>query len=107
MQAGEPSSLNLSLACRDDYQQVRLLVATLRATPATLQVSGEVMDAAVEEARCGVDASRGSVDLGPLFDGFRKRAPPRETRSLPASSQRGIPRTLLVDSNPTATLHTT
>src|SRR3546814_3392518 len=97
MQAGEPSSLNLSLDCRDDYQQVRLFVAPLRATPATLQVSGEVMDAAVEEASCGVAASRGSADLVPLFESFRKQAPPGEIVSLPESRERGLPRLLMVD----------
>src|SRR3546814_18158934 len=52
LQAGEPSSLNLSLDCRDDYQQVRLFVAPLRETPATLQVSGEIGRVSVRERRC-------------------------------------------------------
>src|SRR3546814_16115655 len=48
LQAGEPSSINLSLDGRDDYQQVRLFVAPLRATPATLQVSGDDRKSGVE-----------------------------------------------------------
>src|SRR3546814_2347145 len=58
------------------------------------------MDAAVEEASCGVAASRGSADLVPLFESFRKQAPPGEIVSLPESRERGLPRLLMVDSTP-------
>src|SRR3546814_15972391 len=58
------------------------------------------MDAAVEEASCGVAASRGSADLVPLFESFRKQAPPGEIVYLPESRERGLPRLLMVDSTP-------
>src|SRR3546814_13773916 len=49
---------------------------------------------------CGVAASRGSADLVPLFESFRKQAPPGEIVSLPESRERGLPRLLMVDSTP-------
>src|SRR3546814_6166890 len=75
--------------------------------PATLQVSGEVVDAAVEEASCGVAASRGSADLVPLFESFRKQAPPGAIVSLPESRERGLPRLLMVDSTPLGHVYAT
>src|SRR3546814_18757922 len=40
LQAGKPSSLNLSMDCRAAYQQFRFLLEPLRATPDTFQVLG-------------------------------------------------------------------
>ncbi|MFC3714815.1 FkbM family methyltransferase [Luteimonas soli] len=100
LQPGLVSSLRLSLDCKDDYRQVRLFVAPLRAGPAVLQMMGEVADAAVDEASSGVSTSRGSAELGDLFNSFRKRAPAGSLVPLFDSRTQGLPRLLMVDSTP-------
>lgn len=100
LQADTPTSLRLSLDCLDDYGQVRLFVAPMRSTPAVLQVSGKVMDAAIDEVACRVQASRGDADLEALFSSFRKQAPAGEIVPLRESRDQGLPRLLMVDSTP-------
>src|SRR3546814_20135364 len=84
--------------CSSDL--VRLFVAPINAIPATLQVSGQVADAAADEAGCGVQTTRGSADLAVMFNSFRKQAPSGEIVPLRESREQGLPRLLMVDSTP-------